>query len=75
MAKSIAAEVAMKIFFSKLKAAIVIPLIAPPVPNKPAVKPESELPIKVLLEVGFTTNSFLIKNNKLNAIKKTAKTI
>lgn len=29
----------------------------------------------MLLEVGLTTNSFLINNNKLNAIKKTANTI
>ena len=42
---SIAAEVAIYTFFSKLKADIVMPLTAPPVPNKPAAKPEIEPPI------------------------------
>mgnify|MGYP006998116770 CR=1 FL=1 len=43
--KSMAAEVAIKTLFSMLKAAMVTPRMAPPVPKSPAEKPNNDPPI------------------------------
>ena len=69
------AEVAMKTFFSKLNEAIVNPLIAPPVPNKPAENPEKAPPRMAFLLLGAIVNDLLIKNKRLNPTKKTSKKI
>lgn len=68
--KSMIAEVAMNALFSRLNAAIAKPLIAPPVPNNPAEKPEREPPIKAFLLFGLMIKSFLIKKIKLKMTKK-----
>lgn len=59
------ADVAINTLFSRLNAAIAKPLIAPPVPNNPAEKPESDPPIKAFLLFGLMIKFFLIKNIKL----------
>ena len=64
------ADVAIKTLFSRLNAAIAKPLIAPPVPNNPAEKPENDPPIKAFLLFGLMIKSFLIKKIKLNTTKK-----
>lgn len=69
------AEVAIKAFFSKLKAAIVKPLIAPPVPNSPAEKPDSAPPLIAFLLFAGITNSFLYRKRELKAIRKRASII
>lgn len=73
--KSINAEVAINTLFSILKAAIVNPLIAPPVPSNPAEKPDNEPPITALLLLSFMTNFFLIKNSILRPTRKMARII
>ena len=73
--KSINAEVAMKTLFSKLKAAIVSPLIAPPVPNKPAENPEKEPPIIAFFLLGAMLNLLLIIKIRLKTTKNTPKNI
>ena len=67
--KSINAEVAINTLFSKLNAAIVKPLMAPPVPNNPAENPEKEPPINAFLLFGAITILLFIRNNKLNPTK------
>ncbi len=47
-----AAEVPTKRFFSRLKAAKTIPLIAPPVPINPARNPANAPPEMLLVKVG-----------------------
>ena len=56
--KSITADVAMKQFFSRLKAANVMPRIAPPVPKSPAAKPDKEPPAIELKNVGLRVRFF-----------------
>lgn len=63
------AEVAMNLFLSSLKAAIVIPLIAPPVPSSPALKPDKVPPKIAFFILATTANLLKIKNNKLETIK------
>ena len=65
----------MNTLFSKLKAAMVKPLMAPPVPSNPAENPEKEPPIMAFLFVGDTTTSRLNRNNKLNPTKNIPKNI
>ncbi len=73
--KSIKAEVAIKMLFSRLKAAIVKPRIAPPVPRSPAEKPDKEPPITAFLLLAGTTSFLLIKKSKLNPTRKTPRMI
>lgn len=68
--KSMIAEVAIKTSFSRLKAAKVKPLIAPPVPSKPAVIPDNAPPETELTSVGFSTNFLNIKSRRLIEIRK-----
>ena len=63
MSKSIKAEVAINTFFSKLKAAMVRPRMAPPVPNNPAEKPDKLPPTIAFFRLGLITRSFFSKNN------------
>jgi len=65
----------MKTLFSKLKAAIVSPLIAPPVPKSPAEKPDKIPPVMAFLLFGFMIRFFFIKNSRLNPTKKTPRII
>jgi hypothetical protein len=67
--KSIKADVAINALFSRLKEAIVRPLMAPPVPNNPAENPENEPPIIAFLLVGDIVSFLLIRNNRLNPTK------
>ena len=69
-----AAEVATKTDFSTLNAAIVMPLIAPPVPSNPAKKPDKLPPIKLFFLLASNFNSFLMIKRILNPIKKNANT-
>lgn len=73
--RSINAEVAIKTFLSRLKAAMVKPLIAPPVPNKPAENPEKEPPIIAFFLLAEITSLLLTKKNKLSPTKKKPKNI
>lgn len=75
MKKSINAEVAIKTLFSRLKAAIVNPLIAPPVPRSPAENPERIPPLMAFLFVGEMIKFCLIRKSKLKPIKNMAKRI
>ena len=68
--KSIMAEVAINLFLSSLNAARVIPLMAPPVPNKPALNPEKVPPIMAFHEVGNIFKRLKNKNTKLKTIRK-----
>ena len=63
--KSIKAEVAIKTLFSKLNAAIVNPLIAPPVPRSPAENPERAPPEIAFLLVGEIIKSFFKRKRRL----------
>lgn len=65
----------MNTLFSMLKADIVNPLIAPPVPSKPAENPDNPPPIIEFLFVGLITNCFRMRKSKLSAIKKIPKMI
>ena len=73
--KSIKADVAIKTLFSRLKEAIVRPLIAPPVPSKPAEKPDNAPPIREFFLFAAITNSLLYKNKALSEIRKTPRKI
>lgn len=73
--KSMAAEVAIYMLFSKLNAVIVSPRMAPPVPKKPAKNPDKLPPIRVSLcpvlkeKLGFNKKKILnITKNTDNAI-------
>ena len=70
MAKSIKAEVAIKALFSRLKAAMVKPRMAPPVPRSPAENPESEPPTIAFRALGLKTISLLIRKSKLKPTRK-----
>ena len=59
----------MNTLFSKLNAAIVNPLTAPPVPNNPAVNPDREPPIKEFFFVGLTSSFLRMRNKLLKRIK------
>lgn len=52
------------------KAASVRPLMAPPVPNNPAVIPDSAPPVKALKTVGFNLRFLKIISDKLMPIRK-----
>lgn len=52
---------AINTFFSKLKAAMVSPRIAPPVPRRPAENPDKPPPIMAFRLTGFMINFFLIR--------------
>ena len=54
---------------------MVMPRIAPPVPIKPAEKPERAPPIIVCLNFGVITSLSLIINNRLSEIRKMPNTI
>lgn len=69
------AEVAMKTLFSRLKAAIVRPRMAPPVPSNPAENPENEPPIIAFLLFGKIIILLFIKKNKLNPTRNIPKKI
>jgi hypothetical protein len=75
MAKSITADVAIKTSVLRLNAARVIPLIAPPVPNIPAINPDKAPPIIEFVLVGASTIFLLIINTKLVATKNTPRQI
>lgn len=68
--KSMMAEVAINISFSRLNAARVIPLIAPPVPNNPAKKPDITPPPMEFFRFGFNSKFFKINKVELNKIRK-----
>ena len=63
--KSMNADVAIKTLFSKLNAAMVSPLIAPPVPRRPADRPENDPPKIAFFLFGAITKLFLTRNNDL----------
>ena len=65
----------MKTLFSKLNAAIVNPLMAPPVPSRPAESPENDPPIIAFFVVGKTTIFFPIRKIRLNPTRKIPKMI
>ncbi len=65
----------MNTLFSKLKAAIVSPLIAPAVPNKPAENPEKEPPIIAFFLFGAILNLLLIIKIRLKITRNTPKNI
>lgn len=65
----------MNTLFSKLNAAIVKPLIAPPVPNNPAENPEKEPPIMAFLLFGEMVILLLIRKNRLSPTKNIPKNI
>ena len=67
------ADVAIKTSVLRLKAASVIPRIAPPVPNNPAVIPENIPPRIEFLTVGFTSNDLKERNEILIITRKQAK--
>ncbi len=68
--KSINAEVAKNVFLFRLNEAYASPLIAPPVPNHPAKKPESPPPKNELRTVDLNVKLGLIIRNKENKIMK-----
>ena len=59
----------------RLYAAKTIPLIAPPVPNNPAMNPERIPPPIELDKVGFTARFLKIRKTKLTIIKNDAREI
>ena len=73
--KSMKAEVAIKTLFSRLNAAIVNPLIAPPVPRRPAENPDNIPPKTEFFLLGVTTRSFLYKKTELKTIKNNPRKI
>ena len=75
IARSIIAEVAMKDSILRLYAARVIPLMAPPVPNNPATKPETIPPPIELDKVGLSARFLKISNSKLVTIRKNERAI
>ena len=73
--RSMTAEVAIKISLGRSNAANVNPLIAPPVPNNPAVIPDKVPPLNEFINVGFTDKCLKINNSKLIEIKNTDREI
>lgn len=69
------ADVAIKTSFSRLKAASVSPLIAPPVPKSPAVIPDNAPPLTELNTVGCNFRFLKIINTMLIARRKTEREI
>jgi len=59
----------MKTSVFMLKAARVIPRMAPPVPTTPAIKPDNTPPLMELVMVGFISNLLNTRNVRLVAIK------
>jgi len=68
--RSMAADVAMKMCFSRLKEVRVIPRSAPPVPTRPARKPAIDPPPIALNGVGFKEKSFFTNRKRLRKIRK-----
>lgn len=65
----------MKTLFSKLNAAIVSHQMAPPVPSKPAEKPDKTPPEMAFLVEGFITRFFFKINKRLKKIRNKPKMI
>lgn len=70
--KSITADVAMNVSVVKLKAARVMPRMAPPVPSNPAIIPDKVPPNTEFKVVGFIFSVLKIKKTRLVTIKNTA---
>ncbi len=73
--KSIKAEVAIKVSIVNPNEVKVIPLIAPPVPIKPAISPEKIPPKTEFFIVGLSIICLKNKNVRLVIIKKQASII
>lgn len=69
------AEVAINVLLLRLNAAMVNPLMAPPVPSNPAEKPDRAPPSTAFLVFGWTTIWLLIIKSKLNPTRKQPRTI